>query len=46
MVEEKWTDGAEAYRRYCDIETDVSNKIHVQWNIQYFLFQIIKKKCM
>jgi len=27
MVEERWSEAAEAYRRYCDIENDVSNKI-------------------
>lgn len=26
MVEERWTEAAEAYRRYCDIESDVSNE--------------------
>jgi len=27
MVEERWSEAAEAYRRYCDIENDVSNEI-------------------
>lgn len=27
MVEEQWLEAAEAYRRYCDIETDVSNEM-------------------
>jgi len=27
MYEERWSEAAEAYRRYCDLESDVSNKI-------------------
>lgn len=27
MVEERWLEAAEAYRRYCDIENDVSYEI-------------------
>jgi len=27
MVEERWSEAAEAYRRYCDIESEVSNEI-------------------
>jgi len=27
MVEERWSEAAEAYRRYCDIESEVSNEV-------------------
>jgi len=36
MVEERWLEAAEAYRRYCDIENDVSNEI-----VLNFLLNII-----
>lgn len=36
MFEERWPEAAEAYKRYCDLETDVSNKI-ISYNLQLYI---------
>lgn len=41
MFEERWSEAAEAYRRYCELETDVSNKIVLNSHfIKYLYFTI------
>jgi len=46
MVEERWLEAAEAYRRYCDIENDVSNeirssKLSIKHNVNILLYYLI-----